>query len=108
MLHCIPQMVALFPKVCKLESLIQPIVLLMWIIMLDVEDIIPPRSVMVMDLTKWMVEYMQWIGVLKEFECGLSPENIFLTISLLESRLPMDGVWFVLFQIDSLTSPAGF
>ena len=106
MLHCIPQMVALFPKVCKLESLIQLIVLLMWIIMLDVEDIIPPRSVIVMDLMKWMVEYMQWIGVLKEFECGLSPENISLMISLLENQLLMDGVWFALSQLNFLTSSA--
>src|SRR5437762_11839893 len=106
MLHYTPRMAASFPKVCKLESLIQPTVLLTQIITLDAEDIIPPRSVMVTDLMKWVAECTRWIGVLREFACGLSPENIFLTISLLESRLPMDGVWFVLFQIDSLTSPA--
>jgi len=99
-------MAASFPKVCKLESLIQPIVLLTRIITLDVEDIIPPRSVMVTDLTKLVVEYTRWIGVLREFECGLSPENISLMISLSENRLLMDGVWFVLCQLDSLTSPA--
>jgi hypothetical protein len=106
MLRCILRMVALFPKVCKPESLTQPTVLLTRIIILDVEDIIHLHSVMVMDLMKWVVEYTRWIGVLTEFECGLFPENISLMISLPENQPPMDGVWFVLCQLDILTSLA--
>lgn len=60
----------------------------------DVEDIVLHRQVTVTGSMNLVVEYMPWIGVLKEFESGLSRGEISPKISLLGTLLQMDGHWF--------------
>ena len=96
MSHFTRQPAVPFQAVHKLESSIQQIAMQMLMATKDVEDIVPRRQVTVTDSINLVVEYMLWIGVLKEFEYGLSRGEMSLKISLLGTQPQMDGHWFEL------------
>jgi hypothetical protein len=91
MSHFTHQRAVQFQAAHKLEPSIAQIVMQMIMATKDVEDIVPQSQVTVTDLTNMVVESMLWIGVLKEFEYGLSRVNISPKISLLGTQLQKDG-----------------
>ena len=96
MSHFTHQRAVPFQAAHKLENSILQTVMQTLMATQDVEDIVPHLQVTVTDLTNLVVESMLWIGVLKEFEYGLSRGEISLKISLLGTQLQMDGHWFEL------------
>jgi hypothetical protein len=94
MLHFTHYRAVPFQAAHKLERSIVQIAIQASMATKDVEDIVPHRQVMVTDLINLVVESMLWIGVLKEFEYGLSRVGMSPKISLLGIQLQMDGRWF--------------
>jgi hypothetical protein len=94
MSHFTHQRVVPFQAANKLENSILQIAMQTQMATQDVEDIVLHRQVMVTGSINLVAEYMPWIGVLKEFESGLSRGEISPKIFFLATLLQMDGHWF--------------